>query len=139
MSLWCVSQDVNYSNPKTKYDVILNSTIVTLLHAYDNIKKVTNTLLYTHFINLLRKTNLTKEKDCHIFAIVAFICMRTYHPNNITHMTIDNLLFKLYNYEIQKENQDNIFAYFIIQKQLKLLQEEFKENLVELAGGLTRI
>jgi hypothetical protein len=112
---------------------------VILLRAYGNTEKVTDVLLYTHFVDLLRKTDLTKEEDCRILAIVAFICMGTYHPNSITHMIIDDLLFKLYNHEIQKKNQDDTPAYSIMQEQLRLLQEKFKENLVELAGRLTGI
>ncbi len=139
MSLWCISQGINYGDPKTEYGTILNSTIVTLLHTYGNTEKVTDALLYTHFVDLLRKTNLTKEEDCRILAIVAFICMETYRPNSITHMTIDDLSFKLYNHKIQEENQDDAPAHSIMQEQLRLLQEEFKENLVELAGGLTGI
>jgi hypothetical protein len=74
--------------------------MVTLLRVYGNTEKVTDMLLYTHFVDLLCKTDLTKEEDCRILAIIAFICMGTYHLNSITHMTIDDLLFKLYNHKI---------------------------------------
>jgi hypothetical protein len=100
LNLWCINQSVNYDDPKTKYDAILNSIIVTLLCAYSNTEKVTDALLYTYFVNLLRKINLIKEENCCIFAIVAFIYMEIYHFNSITHMTIDDLSFKLYNHKI---------------------------------------
>lgn len=99
LSLWCVSQGINYGDPKTEYGPVLNATMVTLLRAYGNTEKVTEALLYTHFVDLLRKTDLTKEEDCHVLAIVAFICMGTYRPNSITHMTLNDLSFTLYNYK----------------------------------------
>ncbi len=54
-------------------------------------------------------------------------------------MTISDLSFKLYNHKNQEGNQENALEYFILKEQLRLLQKKFKENLVELAGGLTGI
>jgi hypothetical protein len=95
---------VNYSDLKTKYDAFLNFIIVTLLYAYNNTKKVIDTLLYSYFIDLLHKTDLTKKEDCCIFAIIAFIYINIYHFNSITYMTVSDLLFKLYNHKNQEEN-----------------------------------
>ncbi len=130
---------MNYNNLKTEYNAVLNFIMVTLLRAYNNTKKVTNALLYSHFVDLLRKTDLIKEENCYILTIVAFICISTYCFNSITHITVSDLLFKLYNHKNQEENQENALKYSILKKQLRLLQEEFKENLIELAEKLTGI
>jgi hypothetical protein len=113
--------------------------MVILLYTYNNTEKVIDVLLYMHFVDLLHKTDLIKEKNYYIFTILAFIYIRTYCFNSITHMTIDDLLFKLYNHKIQEKNQDDVLAHSIMQKQLRLLQKEFKENFIKLTERLTGI
>jgi hypothetical protein len=68
--------------------------MITLLHAFGNSEKVTDTLLTSHYVDLLKKTNLKDEKKCHILAIIAFICMTTFKPTTIEHMVIGDLTFK---------------------------------------------
>jgi hypothetical protein len=107
---------VNYSDSKTEYGAILNFIMMTLLCAYGNTEKVTDVLLYYHFVDLLCKTDLIKEEDCCIFAIIVFICIGTYHSNSITHITVSNLLFKLYNYKNQEGNPENASKHFILKE-----------------------
>jgi hypothetical protein len=83
-----------YGNLQKEYDKVISSTIITLLHAFDNFEKVIDVLFTSHFIDLLKKTNLKNEKECRVLAIIAFICMTTFQLNTIEHMIIGDLSFK---------------------------------------------
>ena len=89
-----MKQISQYGDLQKEYSKVISSTMITLLRAFGNSKKITDALLTSHFVNLLKKTNLKDEKECRVLAIIAFICMTTFRPNTIEHMVIGDLTFK---------------------------------------------
>jgi hypothetical protein len=83
-----------YGDPQKEYGKVISSTMITLLCAFGNSEKVIDALLTSHYVNLLKKTNLKDEKECCILAIIAFICMTTFRPTTIEHIVIGDLTFK---------------------------------------------
>ena len=63
---------------QAEYGKMISSTMITLLRAFGNSEKVTEAFLTSHFVELLKKTDLTNEKECCVLAIIAFICMTTF-------------------------------------------------------------
>jgi hypothetical protein len=64
LCLWLMKHGLQYGDPQKKYDKVISSTIITLLYAFSNSEKVTDVLLTSHYVNLLKKTNLKDEKKC---------------------------------------------------------------------------
>jgi hypothetical protein len=79
--------------------------MITLLRAFGNSEKVTDALLTSYYVDLLKKTNLKDQKECYILAIIAFICITTFRPITIEHMVIGDLTFKF------KQIQSKLFQF----------------------------
>ena len=62
---------------------------------FGNFEKVTKVFLTSYFVKLLKKTDLTNEKEYCILTIIAFICMTTFCLNSIKYIQIIDLKFKL--------------------------------------------
>jgi coenzyme F420-reducing hydrogenase beta subunit len=94
LCLWLIKHGPQYGDPQKEYGKVISSTMITLLRAFGNFEKVTDALLTSHYMDLLKKTNLKDKKKCRILAIIAFICMTTFRPTTIEYMVIGNLTFK---------------------------------------------
>jgi hypothetical protein len=46
---------LQYGNPQKKYGKVISFTIITLLHAFSNFEKITDALLTSHYVDLLKK------------------------------------------------------------------------------------
>jgi hypothetical protein len=49
---------LQYGDLQKEYGKVILSTIITLLHTFGNFEKVTDVLLTSYYVDLLKKTNL---------------------------------------------------------------------------------